>query len=186
MATLEIIVGLLLIGVVVDARSTGNDVRVVHVVRFDGNLDVCREGEVCADVFNFTRLNEDGSGQLESRFIQNCQCPGAPCLNRTSGHPQLLFRETTKQSMLTCEEARMFDVCAPGQIAKEQHNIGDYVYYKINCVCPANENPGGFKDKMTEQKRYLEMTEIEKAYADMNPRSRFFKCREQGAFSGFF
>jgi len=67
----------------------------VYLQRFNGDLDICREGEVCADVFNFTRYNEDGTGRLESRFIQNCQCPSGEC--GQSGN-QLMFKETQTQS----------------------------------------------------------------------------------------
>lgn len=155
------------------------NVLVVKVERFDGDLDVCRESEVCADIFNFTRDHGDGTGRLESRFIQNCRCPpGTPPCGETGS--QLIFKETRTQAMTTCEPAEAFGVCEEGQIAKEQHNLGYYVYYKINCVCPDNENPGGFRDKMTVVKRWNEMTPEERQIAQENPRSRFFKCRERG------
>ena len=65
--------------------------------RFDGDMEICREGEVCADVFNFTRDHGDGTGRLESRFIQNCKCPPGtlPCGQTGT---QLMFRETKTQS----------------------------------------------------------------------------------------
>ncbi|KAL4219857.1 hypothetical protein ACF0H5_020268 [Mactra antiquata] len=154
-----------------------DDVLVVNVQRFDGDLEQCREQEVCADVFNFTRNHGDGTGRLESRFIQNCRCPpGTPPCGST-GY-QLMFKETKTQSMVTCEMAEEFPVCESGEIAKEQHNLGYIVYYKINCVCPNNENPGNFRNKMTTVKRWYEMTETEREEAKNHPRSRYFKCRE--------
>ena len=35
-------------------------------------------------------------------------------------------------SMVTCEEAEDFLVCEDGEIAKEQHNIPDGVFYQVN------------------------------------------------------
>lgn len=33
--------------------------------------------------------------------------------------------------MTTCEPAEEFNVCGDDEIAKEQHNLGYYVYYKV-------------------------------------------------------
>lgn len=183
---MEIIVGIIATAVIVLGASldVNDDVLVVNVQRFDGNQEVCREGEVCADVFNFTRDNGDGTGRLESRFIQNCRCPpGTPPCGETG--TQLMFKETKTQSMVTCEPASEFPVCQGDEIAKVQHNLGYYVYYKINCVCPNNDNPGDFRNKMTEVKRWNEMNAEEREEATANPRSRYFKCRE-GRSHGFF
>ncbi|XP_060603143.1 uncharacterized protein LOC132756162 isoform X2 [Ruditapes philippinarum] len=154
-----------------------DNVLMVNVERFDGDMDICREGEVCADVFNFTRDHGDGTGRLESRFIQNCKCPPGtlPCGQTGT---QLMFKETKTQSMVTCESAEDFDYCQGDEIAKEQHNLGYYVYYKINCLCPNNDNPRDFRNKMTTVKRWNEMSPEEREVAERNPRSRFFKCRD--------
>lgn len=182
---MDIVLGFLAPVFVLASLDVDDDVLVVNVQRFDGNLEICREGEVCADVFNFTRDHGDGTGRLESRFIQNCRCPpGTPTCGETG--TQLMFKETRVQSMVTCEPASEFRVCEGDEIAKEQHNLGYYVYYKINCVCPNNENPGDFRSKMTEPKRLHEMNEEERARALENPRSRFFKCSGAGNRYGFF
>lgn len=173
----EAIIALLVVVCVTaaDSLKVDDQVLVVNVQRFEGNIEECREREVCADVFNFTRDHGDGTGNLESRFIQNCRCPPgtAPCGQTGS---QLMFKETTKQSMITCEDATEFSVCEDGEIAKEQHNLGNYVYYKINCICANNGTPGDFRNKMTREKRWNEMTPDERLVAQENPRSRFYMC----------
>ncbi|XP_045200104.2 uncharacterized protein LOC123554198 isoform X2 [Mercenaria mercenaria] len=181
---MEIILPLMVIAIVgSDALDVDEDVNIVDVERFDGDMDLCREGEVCADIFNFTRDHGDGTGRLESRFLQNCICPAGTPQCQQSG-PQLIFRETRTQSMVTCEPAEEFPVCQGDEIAKEQHNLGYYVYYKINCVCPNNDRPGDFRNKMTTVKRWNEMTPEEREVAERNPRSRFFKCRRPSPRGG--
>jgi hypothetical protein len=93
-----------------------------------------------------------------------------------------MFRETKTQSMVTCEEAEDFLVCEDGEIAKEQHNIPDGVFYQINCVCPNNDFPSNFYNKMTIKKSFREMTLNEEAVARSNPRSRFFRCRRNSEY----
>ncbi|XP_052782859.1 uncharacterized protein LOC128219077 [Mya arenaria] len=183
--------GFLIFVLVEVAMASQNDNVHVVLVERPGITD-CKHREVCADIFNFTRIMEDGSGQLESRFLQNCDCPGMPCVRGEQGRDleQLLFRETRKQSMLTCEAASQFSECSPGETAKEQHTDRDTgrIYVQINCVCPNNEDPGSFRDKMTEQKRYYELTEEEQGWFTRDSSSRFYKCREAGArrFGGLF
>lgn len=58
---------------------------------------------------------------------------------------------------------------------------------QINCICPNNDNPGSFREKMTVVKRWNEMTPEEREIAQENPRSRFFKCRDRnGRGRGIF
>lgn len=180
---LEFVLGFVIVGLAAAQQDldVNEDVLVVNVPRFKGNLPDCKRNQVCADVFNFTRNHGDGTGRLESRVIQNCKCPIVPC---GMNDDPLMFKETKTQSMMTCEEASQFKTCSEDDIAKVQI-FSDHTFFLIRCLCPNNENPQGFFKKMTVPARNLEgPTPEEQEMSDAFPPRppRYYRCRDSARF----
>lgn len=113
--------------------------------------------------------------------IQLCICRHSQLPNKNRRHEKdmTVVSLTTK---LTCPfyltNGKHSDILA--------HNTS-FFSLQINCICPNNDNPGSFREKMTVVKRWNEMTPEEREIAQENPRSRFFKCRDRnGRGRGIF